>query len=105
MVEAVNLVELKGDGSYLGKIAGGLLGAVIGSQVGSGRGTTVAQIAGAAGGVYAGNEIEKRMKTTKHYEVVVRLQNGGAQTVSFPNEPGLRIGTRVRVENGALVPN
>jgi len=105
VVEAVNLVEHKGDGSYLGMIAGGVAGALLGSQVGHGRGTTVAQVAGAAGGAYAGNEIEKRMKTTKHYEVVVRLDNGGTQMVSYPSAPTFRVGNRVRVENGALVQN
>ena len=103
VVEAINLVEHKGDGSYVGMIAGGVAGAVLGSQVGHGKGTTIAQVLGAAGGAYAGNEIEKRMKTTKHYEVVVRLANGGSQTVSYPAQPGFSVGTRVRVENGALV--
>ena len=105
VVEAVNVVEHKGDGSYLGMIAGGVAGALLGSQVGRGRGTTVAQVAGAAGGAWAGNEIEKRMKTTKHYEVVVRLENGGTQMVSYPSEPAFRVGNRVRVENGSLVAN
>lgn len=104
VVEAVNLIEHKGDGSYLGMIAGGVAGALLGSQVGHGRGTTVAELAGAAGGAFAGNEIEKRVRTTKHYEVVVRMHNGGIHTVSYPAEPGLRVGTRVRVDNGALVP-
>ena len=78
-------------------------GAVLGSQVGRGDGTTIAQVLGAAGGAYAGNEVEKRMKTTKHYEVVVRLEGGGSQMVSYPSDPALKIGTRVRVDNGALV--
>ena len=43
------------------------------------------------------------MKTSTHYEVVVRLENGGAQTVSYAAQPGLRVGSRVRVENGTLV--
>jgi len=102
VVEAINVVEVKGNGSYLGMIAGGVAGALLGSQVGSGRGTTVAQVAGAAGGAYAGNEIEKRMKKTKHYEVVVRLENGGSQTVSYATQPGFAVGARVKVENGAL---
>jgi len=105
VVEAINVVEHKGDGSYLGMIAGGVAGALLGSQVGEGRGTTVAQIAGAAAGGFAGNEIEKRMKTTKHYEVVVRLENGGSQMVSYPAQPALAVGSRVKVENGALVAN
>lgn len=104
VVEAVNLVEVKGDGSYLGMIGGGVVGALIGSQVGHGTGRTVAQVAGAAGGAWAGNEIEKKVRSSKHYEVVVRLENGGSQTVSYPAQPSLSVGTRVRVENGSLVP-
>lgn len=102
VVEAINLVEVKGTGSYLGMIAGGVAGALLGSQVGQGRGTTAAQVAGAAGGAFAGNEIEKRMKTTKHYEVVVRLENGGSQTVSYEAQPGFAVGAKVKVENGTL---
>lgn len=103
VVEAVNVVEQKGEGSYIGMIAGGVAGAVLGSQVGHGNGTTIAQVIGAAGGAYAGNEIEKRIKTTNHYEVLVRLENGGSQMVSYPAQPGVSVGTRVRVENGVLV--
>ena len=103
VVEAINVVEHKGDGSYIGMIAGGVAGALLGSQVGHGTGTTIAQVAGAAGGAWAGNEIEKKIKTTKHYEVVVRLQNGGSQMISYPAQPAFAVGSRVRVENGALV--
>ena len=97
------MVQHKGDGSYIGMVGGGVVGALLGSQVGHGKGTTIAEVAGAAGGAFAGNEIEKRMKTTKHYEVVVRLANGGSQTVSYTTQPALGVGSRVRVENGALV--
>lgn len=102
VVEAINTVEVKGDGTYLGKIAGGVVGALIGSQIGQGKGTTVAEVAGAAGGVYAGNEIEKRMKTTKHYEVLVRLENGGSRTISYAAHPDFVVGAKVRVENDTL---
>jgi len=102
VIEAVNLVEVKGEGTYLGKIAGGLAGVLLGSQIGSGSGTTVAQVAGAVGGAYAGNEIEKRVKSTTHHEVVVRLENGGTQTVAYATNPGHAIGTRVKVEAGVL---
>ncbi len=105
VVEAVHVVQVKGDGSYIGMIGGGVVGALLGSQVGHGSGTTIAEVAGAAGGAWAGNEIEKRMKTTKHYEVVVRLANGGSQTVTYKTQPAFSVGSRVRVENGALVQN
>lgn len=103
VVEAINVVEVKGEGSYLGKIGGGLAGILLGSQIGSGRGTTVAEVAGAAGGAYAGNEIEKRLKTSKHYEVIVRLDNGGSQTVTYAERPGFNVGDPVRIENRRLV--
>jgi hypothetical protein len=50
----------------------------------------------------AGNEIEKRTRTTTHYEVVVRLAGGGTQTVSYASAPPFTVGQRVRVENGEL---
>ena len=105
VVESINVVEVNGNGSYLGKIAGGVVGAVLGSQVGSGRGTTAAEIAGAVGGAVVGNEIEKRVKKSKHYDVTARLRSGGTQVISFANEPALRVGDKVRVENGTLVPD
>lgn len=105
VVEAVNVIEVKGEGNYLGMIAGGLAGALLGHQVGGGTGKTVATVAGAAGGAYAGNEVEKRMKTTKHYEVITRLESGGTQAVSYETEPGFKVGDRVRVENNTLVRN
>jgi len=62
----------------------------------------VAEVAGAAGGAYAGHEIERKMKATKHYEVVVRLENGGTRTVSYATQPGFAVGARVRLENDTL---
>ena len=105
VVESINLIEVNGNGSYLGKIAGGVVGAVIGSQIGSGRGTTAAEVAGAVGGAVAGNEIEKRVRKSRHYDVVTRLRDGGMQTTSYPVEPAFKVGDKVRVENGALVPD
>lgn len=105
VVEAVNVIEVKGDGNYLGMIAGGLAGALLGHQVGGGSGKQIATVAGAAGGAFAGNEIEKRMKTTKHYEVITRLESGGTQAVTYETDPGYKVGDRIRVENGTLVRN
>lgn len=101
-VEAVNVVQVDGDGSYLGTIGGGVVGAALGSQVGSGSGKTAAQIAGALGGAYIGRNIERNAKRTQHYEVVIRFANGGTQTVTYENDPGLRVGEKVKVNNGVL---
>ncbi|WP_426209859.1 glycine zipper 2TM domain-containing protein [Massilia sp. TWP1-3-3] len=102
VVETVNVVQVDGDGSYLGTIGGGVIGAAIGSQIGDGKGKTAAQIAGALGGAYIGRNIERNAKRTQHYEVVVRFANAGTQTVTYEQDPGLRVGEKVKVNNGVL---
>lgn len=102
VVEAINVIEVKGEGSYLGKIAGGLAGALLGNQMGHGTGKKVATVAGAAGGAYVGNEVEKRAKTTRHYEVIVRLENGGTQAITYTEPPPFAVGARVKAENGTF---
>jgi uncharacterized protein YcfJ len=82
-----------------------LAGALLGRQVGGGSGKQIATVAGAAGGAYAGNEVEKRMKTAKHYEVITRLESGGTQATPFETDPGFRVGDKVKVENNTLVRN
>ena len=103
VVENTRAVQVQGDGSYLGLIGGGLVGALVGSQVGHGKGTTLAEVAGAAGGAYAGRQIEKNVRQTTQYEVIVRLQDGGTQAFTYPNDPHFRNGEKVRIENGTLV--
>jgi outer membrane lipoprotein SlyB len=102
VVESVNLIEVKGEGSYLGTIGGGVVGAILGNQVGGGTGRTVAQIAGAVGGAYAGRALEAKSRNTNHFEVLVRMQNGTTQTVSFATEPGFKAGDKVRVNAGVI---
>lgn len=104
-VEAVNVVVVKGEGSYLGTIGGGVVGALLGSQVGGGTGRTAAEIAGAVGGAYAGHAIEGNVRKTNHYEVLVRLQNGTTQTVTYAAEPGFRVGDKVKINDGVIVRN
>jgi outer membrane lipoprotein SlyB len=104
-IEAVNLIEVKGEGSYLGTIGGGVVGALLGSQVGGGNGRTAAGIAGAIGGAYAGRALEGHTRNSNHYEVVVRLENGATQTVSFEAEPGYRVGEKVKINDGVIVRN
>ena len=102
VIESVNLVEVKGEGGYLGAIGGGVVGALLGNQVGDGTGRTVAQIAGALGGAYAGRAIEGKARSTNHFEVLVRLQNGTAHTVSYTTEPGFKVGDKVKVNGGVI---
>jgi outer membrane lipoprotein SlyB len=104
-VEAINLVEVKGEGGYVGAIGGGVVGAILGNQVGQGNGRTAAQVVGALGGAYAGRALEGQAKNSNHYEVVVRLQSGTAQAVSFATAPALKVGDKVKLNDGVIVQN
>ncbi len=104
VVESVNVVEVEGEGTGLGAIAGGVAGGILGHQIGQGRGNTVATIAGVAGGAYAGHEVEKRVKKTKRYDIQVRMDDGTTRLIQQQSDPALGIGQKVRIENGAIVP-
>jgi len=104
-VSGVNVVEQQGEGSGLGAVAGGVVGGVLGNQVGSGSGRKIATVAGAAGGAYAGHQAEKYLKTTKRWDVAVRMENGSSRAFSYEKEPALRVGDKVRIVDGGLVLN
>ncbi|SFC69015.1 Glycine zipper 2TM domain-containing protein [Polaromonas sp. OV174] len=96
--------QAQAKGSGLGAVIGGVAGAVIGHQVGGGTGKDVATVAGAVGGAVAGNAIEKNRNpnVSQAYRVTVQLDNGGARAYDFSSPGDLRIGDRVRVQNGQL---
>lgn len=103
VITSIRTVEQAGEGSGLGVIAGGVAGALLGSQVGKGTGKDVATIAGAVGGGYAGHQIEKKVRTTKHYEIIVSMQDGSTRTMVQDAPPAYSIGEKVRIVDGALV--
>lgn len=95
----------KAQGSGLGAVLGGVAGAAVGHQIGGGTGRTLATIAGAVGGALAGNEIEKSRNTPQvgqTYRATVRLDSGSSRTYELPSADDLRIGDRVRIQNGQL---
>ena len=100
VVDRVDLVEKKGQGSGLGLIAGGVVGGVLGHQIGSGRGNTAATILGAGAGAYAGHEIEKNAKRTSYWSVAIRMDNGRTRNFTYTNQPPVREGERVRLVDG-----
>ncbi|MDH4151497.1 MAG: glycine zipper 2TM domain-containing protein [Betaproteobacteria bacterium] len=102
VIASVNAITQKGEGSGLGAVAGGVLGGVLGNQVGGGSGKKIATVAGAAGGAYAGHQVEKNMKSTTHYEVIVRMDDGTTRTFSYDTQPAFQAGGKVRVVNGTL---
>ena len=101
-VVAVSQTEKAGEGSAVGMITGGVVGAVLGHQLGGGFGKDLATVAGAAGGAYAGKEIEKRAKTHQVWTVTVKMPNGHTSNFEYASHPGYQVGEMVRVENNRL---
>lgn len=101
-VESVREIVQKGEGTGLGAVAGGILGGVLGHQVGSGRGNDAATVIGAVGGAVAGNAVEKSQRKTVHYEISVRMDDGGYQTITTKEASAWREGDHVKVVDGML---
>jgi outer membrane lipoprotein SlyB len=85
-----------------GTVIGGIAGGMIGHQIGSGRGNTAATIAGALGGALVGNEIEKNQAQATRYRITLRLDSGSSLIVEDQRDLNLRVGDRVRVEEGHI---
>ncbi|MDM0036178.1 glycine zipper 2TM domain-containing protein [Variovorax sp. J22P271] len=88
-----------------GAVAGGLVGGLLGNQIGSGGGRTAATVAGVVGGALLGNNIESRNNAPRVYEsyrVSVQTDNGGYRAFDVPSPGDLRIGDRVRIDNGQI---
>ena len=100
-VVAVRAVQHTPSTSGVGIAGGAVVGGLLGNQIGGGTGRTLATIAGAVGGGYAGNVVEKNVRTTTTYVVDVRMDNGKSR--SFPQSgANWRVGDQVRVVNGHL---
>lgn len=105
VVESVREIETKGEGSGLGAVGGAVVGGVLGHQVGGGSGQKIATVVGAVGGAMAGNEVEKRVKSSKSYEITVRFEDGSSRVIHEASAPSWRTGDRVKVINGVIQSN
>ena len=100
VVQSMRYVEEKGQGSGLGLVAGGVVGGVLGHQIGTGRGNTVATIAGAGVGAYAGNQVEKNAKSKTYWAVTLRMDNGATRNFTYSSKPAVHEGERVKLVDG-----
>ena len=93
-------------GPGIGAVIGGVAGAVVGNQIGTGGGRTAATVIGAVGGAVAGNAIERSRTANasagESYRVSVQIDNGSVRTYDMSSYGDLRIGDRVRIENGQV---
>ena len=101
VVQSIELVRQENTGLGAGTIVGAVVGGIIGNQIGRGGGNTAATVIGAAGGAYAGHEVEKRnMQTSDAYRISVRMNDGSYQSVTQSSSADIRVGDRVLVANG-----
>lgn len=101
----IDAIDIKSGGRSsigVGTVIGGVVGGLLGNQVGGGTGRDVATVAGVVGGAMVGHEVEKGNNQQDTYRIRVRLDDGDYQTVTQPNNNDLRVGDRVRIENGRV---
>jgi outer membrane lipoprotein SlyB len=104
VVTAITPIQVEAKGSGAGAVAGGVAGIVVGNQIGGGSGKTIAKILGAAGGAYAGNMAEKKLRAETQYQIRVHFDNGGETTITQATLPAVGVGSAVRVVDGAVIP-
>ncbi|MET0312443.1 MAG: glycine zipper 2TM domain-containing protein [Burkholderiaceae bacterium] len=88
-----------------GAIIGGVVGGVLGNQVGKGSGRDLATGVGVIGGAVAGNAIANRnnqQQVASSYRISIQVDNGQWRTYDVPNPGDLRVGDRVRIQNGQI---
>jgi outer membrane lipoprotein SlyB len=88
-----------------GAVAGGLVGGVVGNQFGRGNGRTAATVLGLVGGALLGNTIESNNngpRTYESYRVSIQTDTGAYRAFDVGSPGDLRIGDRVRIDNGQI---
>ncbi|MGH8735668.1 MAG: glycine zipper 2TM domain-containing protein [Burkholderiales bacterium] len=102
VVESVREVRDPGEAKGVGAVAGGVAGGVLGHKLGKKK--PLVTVVGAAGGAFAGHQIEKHVRGEKRWEVAVRLEDGSQRTLSSEVQPAWQPGDRVRVVDNRLQP-
>ena len=82
---------------------GAVIGGILGNQVGGGKGKVVTTVGGAAGGAWAGNEVEKKMGGNQdavgtiaaQFDTTVRFDDGQARVIRSTGNPRWQVGSRV----------
>ncbi|MGV8898236.1 MAG: glycine zipper 2TM domain-containing protein [Burkholderiaceae bacterium] len=101
-IESVNAIQQATQPNGIGAVTGAVLGGILGNQIGGGNGRKLATVAAAVGGGFAGNEVERRTRTTTNYEIRVRMEDGSTRSFPDSGQSGWRSGDRVKVVNGSL---
>jgi outer membrane lipoprotein SlyB len=91
--------------NILGAVVGGLAGAALGNQIGSGGGRTAATVLGGVAGAAVGSHLARNAQgatTQAGYRITMQSDQGVIRTFEVPATGDLRVGDRVRVDNGVI---
>ena len=103
VIEAIDYVQRDGGASGAGALIGAIAGGVLGHQIGSGRGNAVATIAGALAGGLVGNEVERRgRRDDEDFRIGIRMEDGSYRAVVSRDDPNLRVGDKIVIDNGRV---
>ena len=106
-VSNIEVLQGRGQGQTTGAgaVLGAVIGGVLGNQVGKGSGRTAATAVGVVGGAVAGNAIEgrnNRQDSAQGYRLSIQLDRGGYRAYDVSTPGDLRVGDRVRLNNGQI---
>ncbi|MEJ5991699.1 glycine zipper 2TM domain-containing protein [Ramlibacter sp. PS3R-8] len=89
----------------MGAVVGGIAGALIGNQFGSGGARAASTVLGGVAGASVGHAIAYNnagVVTQPGYRITMRSDQGYVRTYEVPATGDLRIGDRVRIDNGMI---
>jgi len=89
----------------LGAVVGGVAGGLLGSTIGAGSGRAAATVLGAVGGAAVGQHLARNNQgytTQAGYRITMQSDAGVMRTYEVPATGDLRVGDRVRVDNGVI---
>jgi outer membrane lipoprotein SlyB len=91
--------------NILGAVVGGVAGGLLGSAIGAGSGRAAATVLGAVGGAAVGQHLARNQQgytTQAGYRITMQSDNGVIRTYEVPATGDLRVGDRVRIDNGVI---
>jgi outer membrane lipoprotein SlyB len=91
--------------NILGAVVGGVAGALLGNQIGGGGGRTAATVLGGVAGAAVGSHLARNAQgvtTQAGYRITMQTDTGLIRTYEVPATGDLRVGDRVRVDNGVI---
>lgn len=101
-VESIVPIRHEGHGTGIGAVGGAVVGGLLGNQFGRGNGRLGMTALGAVGGGFAGNTVEKHLRSETEYQVRVRMENGRQRYFTYRAAPPFQQGERVHIEHGTL---